>query len=120
MGLVFRTFYILLAALLEFASLTPTYVDYFYLIIPAKAREGGNPEVCLPAQRVAILCRDKDNKEIDILLESDGKLFPLEIKKTATPGSQLTRVFKIRDGAWRRRGAMCGGKARRSGQGQSG
>ncbi|GHU33637.1 ATPase [Betaproteobacteria bacterium] len=41
--------------------------------------------------------RDKDNKEIDILLESDGKLFPLEIKKTATPGSQLTRVFKVLD-----------------------
>ncbi|GHU17139.1 ATPase [Betaproteobacteria bacterium] len=41
--------------------------------------------------------RDKDNKEIDILLESDGKLFPLEIKKTATPGNQLTRVFKVLD-----------------------
>ena len=41
--------------------------------------------------------RDKDNKEIDIILEGDGKLYPLEIKKTATPGSQLTRVFKVLD-----------------------
>jgi predicted AAA+ superfamily ATPase len=41
--------------------------------------------------------RDKDNKEIDMILESDGKLFPLEIKKTATPGSRLTRVFKVLD-----------------------
>jgi predicted AAA+ superfamily ATPase len=48
--------------------------------------------------------RDKDNKEIDVLLESDGKLYPLEIKKTAMPGSQLTRVFKTLDKAGPRRG----------------
>ncbi len=29
--------------------------------------------------------RDKDTKEIDILLEDSGKLYPMEIKKTATP-----------------------------------
>jgi predicted AAA+ superfamily ATPase len=49
--------------------------------------------------------RDKDNKEIDIILESDGKLFPLEIKKTATPGSQLARVFKVLDKSAMERGA---------------
>jgi predicted AAA+ superfamily ATPase len=49
--------------------------------------------------------RDKDNKEIDILLESDGKLFPLEIKKTATPGSQLARVFKVIDKSTMARGS---------------
>ena len=37
--------------------------------------------------------RDKDTKEIDILLEDSGKLYPMEIKKTATPQSQLTRVY---------------------------
>ncbi len=31
------------------------------------------------------------------MLESDGKLIPLEIKKTLTPGSQLARVFKVID-----------------------
>lgn len=41
--------------------------------------------------------RDKDTKEIDILIEDSGKLFPMEIKKTATPQSQLTRVFKVID-----------------------
>lgn len=41
--------------------------------------------------------RDKDAKEIDIVLESDGKLHPIEIKKTTTPASQLTRVFSIID-----------------------
>ena len=39
--------------------------------------------------------RDKDTKEIDILMERDGKLYPIEIKKTATPAPQLTRVFKV-------------------------
>ncbi|MCL2035296.1 MAG: ATP-binding protein [Oscillospiraceae bacterium] len=48
--------------------------------------------------------RDKDSKEIDVLLERDGKLFPLEIKKTAMPGSQLTRVFKVLDKSSLQRG----------------
>jgi predicted AAA+ superfamily ATPase len=39
--------------------------------------------------------RDKDMKEIDLIIEKDGRLYPLEIKKTATPASQLTRVFKV-------------------------
>ena len=41
--------------------------------------------------------RDKDTKEIDILMEDSGKLFPMEIKKTAMPQKQLTRVFKVID-----------------------
>lgn len=41
--------------------------------------------------------RDKDTKEIDIILEGDGKLYPIEIKRTATPDSQLTRVFGVID-----------------------
>ncbi|MDR2932241.1 MAG: ATP-binding protein [Oscillospiraceae bacterium] len=39
--------------------------------------------------------RDKDTKEIDVIMEGDGKLCPMEIKKTATPASQLTRVFSV-------------------------
>lgn len=41
--------------------------------------------------------RDKDSKEIDVLLERDGKLCPLEIKKTATPDKRLVRAFHIID-----------------------
>ncbi len=41
--------------------------------------------------------RDRDAKEIDVILESDGKLCPLEIKKTATPDKRLTRVFNVID-----------------------
>lgn len=48
--------------------------------------------------------RDKDTKEIDILLEDSGKLYPMEIKKTATPQKQLTRVFGVIDKATLERG----------------
>ena len=39
--------------------------------------------------------RDRDAKEIDVLLEGNGKLFPLEIKKTATPDRRIVRTFDI-------------------------
>ena len=48
--------------------------------------------------------RDKDTKEIDILLEDSGKLYPMEIKKTATPQNQLTCVFGVIDKAALERG----------------
>ena len=41
--------------------------------------------------------RDRDAKEIDIVMEENGKLFPLEIKKTALPNKRLVRVFGILD-----------------------
>ena len=41
--------------------------------------------------------RDRDAKEIDVVMEEDGKLFPLEIKKTALPDKRLVRVFDILD-----------------------
>lgn len=41
--------------------------------------------------------RDRDAKEIDVVLEGDGKLCPLEIKKTATPDKRLIRVFRVMD-----------------------
>ena len=41
--------------------------------------------------------RDRDAKEIDVILEGDGKLCPLEIKKTVTPDKRLTRAFSVID-----------------------
>ncbi|WP_303149692.1 ATP-binding protein [uncultured Cloacibacillus sp.] len=41
--------------------------------------------------------RDKDAKEIDLVLEQGGMLNPIEIKKTANPGSELTKVFSLLD-----------------------
>ena len=41
--------------------------------------------------------RDKDAKEIDIVLEHDGVLNPMEIKKTSNPGTELIKVFNLLD-----------------------
>ena len=41
--------------------------------------------------------RDHDAKEIDVILESDGKLCPIEIKKTALPDKRITRAFSLID-----------------------
>ena len=48
--------------------------------------------------------RDRDAKEIDVLLEGDGQLCPLEIKKTALPDKRLTRVFGVIDKSPLKRG----------------
>ena len=37
--------------------------------------------------------RDKDAKEIDIILEHDGVINPIEIKKTSNPGIELIKAF---------------------------
>jgi predicted AAA+ superfamily ATPase len=38
---------------------------------------------------------NKDNKEIDVLWEKNGTLYPLEIKKTSNPGTQLAAAFRV-------------------------
>lgn len=39
--------------------------------------------------------RDKDAKEIDLLMEGDGQLYPIEIKKTATPEKKMMSNFSV-------------------------
>ncbi|MDR1057677.1 MAG: DUF4143 domain-containing protein [Coxiellaceae bacterium] len=39
--------------------------------------------------------RDKDQKEIDLLIIKDGKIFPIEFKKTASPNVNDIRHFKV-------------------------
>lgn len=39
--------------------------------------------------------RDRDRREIDLLLEVDAKLHPLEIKRTLNPSSRLTGTFAL-------------------------
>ena len=43
--------------------------------------------------------RDRDVKEIDVIIEGDGKLCPLEIKKTATPDKRIIKTFGVIDKA---------------------
>lgn len=37
--------------------------------------------------------RDHDAREIDVIIEGDGELCPLEIKKTANPDRKITKAF---------------------------
>ena len=39
--------------------------------------------------------RDKEMKEIDLVIEENGTLYPIEIKKTASPGSKDIRSFSV-------------------------
>lgn len=41
--------------------------------------------------------RDRDTKEIDVIMEGDGKLFPIEIKKTVSPDKRIFRSFGVID-----------------------
>lgn len=43
--------------------------------------------------------RDTNSNEIDLVIESDGMLHPIEIKRTANPGTELIRPFKLLDKA---------------------
>ena len=38
--------------------------------------------------------KDKDQKEIDLLIVQDGTIYPVEIKKTASLGKNMVRHFK--------------------------
>lgn len=41
--------------------------------------------------------RDKDSNEIDLVIESNGELHPLEIKKSTNPGTELASAFSVLD-----------------------
>ncbi len=43
--------------------------------------------------------RDKSSNEIDLILESDGQLHPIEIKKSVNPPTQIMKAFRLLDKA---------------------
>ena len=49
--------------------------------------------------------RDSNCKEIDMVIESDGVLHPLEIKRSVNPGTDLIHAFHLPDKASVPRGA---------------
>ena len=48
--------------------------------------------------------RDKDAREIDIVLEHDGELNPIEIKKSANPAPEILRNFSVLEKTGLKRG----------------
>ena len=43
--------------------------------------------------------RDRDAKEVDLVIEADGELHPIEVKKTASPNLAMARSFSVLDRA---------------------
>ena len=41
--------------------------------------------------------RDKDGREIDVILEQNGRVYPIEIKRTSNPSSELANAFTVLD-----------------------
>jgi predicted AAA+ superfamily ATPase len=39
--------------------------------------------------------RDKDRRKIDLMIHENGTLYPMEIKKSASPGTQAARHFRV-------------------------
>jgi predicted AAA+ superfamily ATPase len=42
--------------------------------------------------------RDRDGREIDLLIYQDGHLYPVEIKRSATVGKEAVRHFHVLEG----------------------
>jgi predicted AAA+ superfamily ATPase len=49
----------------------------------------------LPKRAPLYYYRDKDKKEIDLLIVQDGTIYPLEFKKTASPQKTTVSHFKV-------------------------
>ena len=51
--------------------------------------------------------RDVDGNEIDLIIDYDNVLHPIEIKKTSTPNEKMIKNFKCIDKSSRKRGRGC-------------
>ncbi len=79
------------AATLESGAMNGAVLENYVVAEIAKTYRGCGREPFL------YYYRDKDAKEIDLILKHDGVLNPMEIKKTANPGTELTKVFSLLD-----------------------
>ena len=50
--------------------------------------------------------RDREQREIDLIIEAQGKLWPVEIKQTSTPRLHMVKNFSILDDSVRGKGAL--------------
>ena len=41
--------------------------------------------------------RDRDQREIDVVIEEDGKLYPIEVKMTGNPTKAMGKHFSVLD-----------------------
>lgn len=79
------------AEVLEAGAMNGALLEDYVVSEIVKSYLGAGKEPCL------YYYRDKDAREIDVVLERNGTVTPVEIKKTANPGTELTRVFALLD-----------------------
>lgn len=74
---------------LEVSAMSDAFFETFVVseIIKSYLNAGKRPPV--------FYYRDSDQKEIDLIIENNGKLQPIEIKKTANPKPNASRHFSI-------------------------
>ncbi len=74
---------------LENGAMSGAFFETFVVneIIKSYKHNGLNPHI--------YYYRDKDKAEIDIIIEANGKLYPIEIKKTGSPDKSMVKSFKI-------------------------
>jgi predicted AAA+ superfamily ATPase len=77
------------AATLEVSAMSGPFFETYTVseIIKSYLNAGKSPPV--------FYYRDTDNKEIDLILESNNTLYPIEIKKSAQPGRDAVRHFGV-------------------------
>ena len=46
-----------------------------------------------------LLCNNSQNNLKNMILESDGQLHPIEVRRSANPGTELANAFKVLDKA---------------------
>jgi predicted AAA+ superfamily ATPase len=74
---------------LEAGAMSGAFFETFVVseIMKSWYNAGRNPPV--------FYYRDKDKNEIDVILEANGKLHPVEIKKSANPGKDAVSSFRF-------------------------
>lgn len=74
---------------LEIGAMSGAFFETYVIseIVKSYYNAGKRPSICY--------YRDSDQKEIDLILEQDGILFPIEIKKSGNPGKDAIKNFSI-------------------------
>ena len=78
-------------SLLESGAMSGAFLETYVVseIVKTYLHNGKQPNI--------YYYRDKDKKEIDVLLEQDGTFYPVEIKKKSNPDKKDVSAFKLLD-----------------------
>jgi len=77
------------AEVLESGAMSGSFFETYVVseIIKSYYNTGKRPPICY--------YRDKEQREIDLIIEQNGTLYPIEIKKTGTPSKDAMRHFTV-------------------------